>query len=282
MNAVASSEESTSAGAHRTTVLHLSDVHATAGAQLYGTIDGITRMLAASDYARNAGVAPDAIVISGDLIERGNEAAYPVLRDALLGLEDSWGVPVLTVLGNHDSRVPARILPGHETPEEWQADAAVPRAVRIGEWRFLLLDSSTGSLGPAQLAWLEAELASAAPAPAGTVVVMHHPPLGSPLPMLARAGLRDAGDFLDIVEGTDVRTILSGHFHHPLAATTRGVHVSVGPALAYHQVMNAEPGTVSGFDRSMYSLVHLGADAVSASSVGVEHPAPLFTLRPAP
>lgn len=282
MNAVASSEELTSAGAHRTTVLHLSDVHATAGAQLYGTIDGITRMLAASDYARNAGVAPDAIVISGDLIERGNEAAYPALRDALLGLEDSWGVPVLTVLGNHDSRVPARILPGHETPEGWQADAAVPRAVRIGEWRFLLLDSSTGSLGPAQLAWLEAELASAAPAPAGTVVVMHHPPLGSPLPMLARAGLRDAGDFLDIVEGTDVRTILSGHFHHPLAATTRGVHVSVGPALAYHQVMNAEPGTVSGFDRSMYSLVHLGADAVSASSVGVEHPAPLFTLRPAP
>lgn len=282
MNAVASSEELTSAGAHRTTVLHLSDVHATAGAQLYGTIDGITRMLAASDYARNAGVAPDAIVISGDLIERGNEAAYTVLRDALLGLEDSWGVPVLTVLGNHDSRVPARILPGHETPEGWQADAAVPRAVRIGEWRFLLLDSSTGSLGPAQLAWLEAELASAAPAPAGTVVVMHHPPLGSPLPMLARAGLRDAADFLDIVEGTDVRTILSGHFHHPLAATTRGVHVSVGPALAYHQVMNAEPGTVSGFDRSMYSLVHLGADAVSASSVGVEHPAPLFTLRPAP
>ena len=280
MNAVASSEELTSAGAHRTTVLHLSDVHATAGAQLYGTIDGITRMLAASDYARNAGVAPDAIVISGDLIERGNEAAYPALRDALLGLEDSWGVPVLTVLGNHDSRVPARILPGHETPEGWQADAAVPRAVRIGEWRFLLLDSSTGSLGPAQLAWLEAELASAAPA--GTVVVMHHPPLGSPLPMLARAGLRDAGDFLDIVEGTDVRTILSGHFHHPLAATTRGVHVSVGPALAYHQVMNAEPGTVSGFDRSMYSLVHLGADTVSASSVGVEHPAPLFTLRPAP
>lgn len=126
MNAVASSEELTSAGAHRTTVLHLSDVHATAGAQLYGTIDGITRMLAASDYARNAGVAPDAIVISGDLIERGNEAAYPALRDALLGLEDSWGVPVLTVLGNHDSRVPARILPGHETPEGWQADAAVP------------------------------------------------------------------------------------------------------------------------------------------------------------
>ncbi|PPF42052.1 phosphoesterase [Pseudoclavibacter sp. AY1F1] len=266
-------------------MLHLSDVHATAGAPLYGSIDGIERMRAASRYARAAGVTPEAIVISGDLIERGNEAAYPALREALLELAASWDVPVLTVLGNHDDRTAARILPGHEAPEGQpdvgQPDvAAAPRAVRVGEWRFLLLDSSAGSLGPQQLAWLEAELASAAPA--GTVVVMHHPPLGSPLPMLARAGLRDTADFLDIVEGTDVRTILSGHFHHPLSATIRGVHVSVGPALAYHQVMDAAPGTVSGFDRSMYSLVHLAADGVSASSVGVEHPAPLFTLTPAP
>lgn len=284
------------AEAPRTTVLHLSDVHATTGAPLYGTIDGIRRMHAASDYARAARVIPDAIVISGDLIERGNEAAYPALRDALLELESAWGVPVLTVLGNHDDRSDARILPGHETREGWQADAAAPRAVRVGGWRFLLLDSSTGALGAEQLAWLEAELAgpvtasasASAPTPTGTstptgtVIVMHHPPLGSPLPMLARAGLRDAPDFLDIVEGTDVRTILSGHFHHPLSAITRGVHVSVGPALAYHQVMDAAPGTVSGFDRSMFSLVHLTADAVSASSVAVEAPASLFTLRPAP
>ncbi|WP_424466843.1 metallophosphoesterase family protein [Pseudoclavibacter helvolus] len=279
-------------GEARTTVLHLSDVHATAGAPLYGAIDGIERMRAASAYARDAGVVPDAIVISGDLIERGNEAAYPALRDALLELEAAWGVPVLTVLGNHDDRAAARVLPGHEAPEGRRADAAIPRAVRIGGWRFLLLDSSTGALGAEQLAWLKAELAhpeagalaTASPTPElpsmGSVVVMHHPPLGSPLPTLARAGLRDAADFLDLVEGTDVRAVLSGHFHHPLAATMRGVHVSVGPALAYHQVMDAEPGTVSGFDRSMYSLVHLTADGVSASSVGVEHPEVLFTLSP--
>ncbi|NYF14736.1 3',5'-cyclic AMP phosphodiesterase CpdA [Pseudoclavibacter sp. JAI123] len=284
-------------GSRRTTVLHLSDVHATAAAPLYGVVDGITRMRAASDYARAAGLEPDAIVISGDLIERGNAAAYPALRDALLELEDSWGVPVLSVLGNHDERAAARILPGHRAPVGARAEDASPRAVRVGAWRFVLLDSSTGTLGAEQLAWLDAELrlpagtststgtgtgSSSSLAPSGTVVVMHHPPLGSPLPMLARAGLRDAADFLDIVEGTDVRAILCGHFHHPLSATMRGVHVSAGPALAYHQVMDAEPGTVSGFDRSMFSLVHLGADGVSASSVGVEHPALLFTLTPTP
>ncbi|WP_271983961.1 metallophosphoesterase family protein [Pseudoclavibacter terrae] len=294
-------------GSRRSTVLHLSDVHATAAAPLYGVLDGITRMRAASDYARAAGLEPEAIVISGDLIERGNSAAYPALRDALLDVEDSWGVPVLSVLGNHDDRAAARVLPGHQAPAGGHAEDASPRAVRVGEWRFVLLDSSTGALGAEQLAWLEAELklpagagagtvagagtgagtgagisADSPLAPSGTVVVMHHPPLGSPLPMLARAGLRDAADFLDIVEGTDVRAILCGHFHHPLSATMRGVHVSAGPALAYHQVMDAEPGTVSGFDRSMFSLVHLSADGVSASSVGVEHPAPLFTLTPTP
>ncbi len=286
-----------------TTVLHLSDVHATVGAPLYGAVDGIRRMHAASDYARAAGVTPEAIVISGDLIERRNEGAYPALREALLELEAAWGVPVLTVLGNHDDRDAARILPGHAVPvgpvphaavpDEALTDTvapeaavpqavpqAVPRSVHVGEWRFVLLDSSPGRLGAEQLAWLDEELAQ--PFGSGSIVVMHHPPLGSPLPMLARAGLGDAADFLDIVEGTDVRMILSGHFHHPLAATMRGVHVSVGPALAYHQVMDAEPGTVSGFDRSMFSLVHLTPGDVSASSVAVEHPSPLFTLSPSP
>ncbi|MBF4457782.1 metallophosphoesterase family protein [Pseudoclavibacter sp. VKM Ac-2867] len=306
--------EAIGAAQNRTTVLHLSDVHATVGAPLYGAVDGIRRMHAASDYARAAGITPEVIVISGDLIERRNEGAYPALREALLELEAAWGVPVLTVLGNHDDRDAARILPGHAMPDGAVTDGAVthghlpggavpdaatpetavpqavpqiavpqtavPRAVRVGEWRFVLLDSSPGHLGAEQLAWLDAELAQ--PFGSGSIVVMHHPPLGSPLPMLARAGLGDAADFLDIVEGTDVRMILSGHFHHPLAATMRGVHVSVGPALAYHQVMDAEPGTVSGFDRSMFSLVHLTPDGVSASSVAVEHPSPLFTLSPSP
>ncbi|WP_160075326.1 metallophosphoesterase family protein [Pseudoclavibacter sp. 8L] len=346
--------EAIGAAQNRTTVLHLSDVHATVGAPLYGAVDGIRRMHAASDYARAAGITPEVIVISGDLIERRNEGAYPALREALLELEAAWGVPVLTVLGNHDDRDAARILPGHAMPDGAVTDGAVthghlpggavpdaalpdgavpdaalpdgavpggavtdgavthghlpggavpdaatpetavpqavpqiavpqtavPRVVRVGEWRFVLLDSSPGHLGAEQLAWLDAELAQ--PFGSGSIVVMHHPPLGSPLPMLARAGLGDAADFLDIVEGTDVRMILSGHFHHPLAATMRGVHVSVGPALAYHQVMDAEPGTVSGFDRSMFSLVHLTPDGVSASSVAVEHPSPLFTLSPSP
>ena len=97
------------------------------------------------------------------------------------------------------------------------------------------------------------------------------------MPVLAQAGLRDAEAFLEAIEGSDVRAVLAGHFHHPLSASLRGVPVWVGPSLAYHQVMDAGPDRVSGHDRPMFSLVHLTPTAVAATGIGLESPAPLFT-----
>jgi len=73
-----------------------------------------------------------------------------------------------------------------------------------------------------------------------------------------------------------VRAVLSGHFHHPLAATVGRIPVFVGPSLAYHQVMDAGPDHVSGHDRAMFSLVHLLPGAVTSTSISLESPSPLF------
>lgn len=97
------------------------------------------------------------------------------------------------------------------------------------------------------------------------------------MPTLAKAGLRDADAFLDVLEGTDARVVLAGHFHHTLAATMRGISVSVGPSLAYHQVMDAGPHRVSGHDQAMFSIVHLVPGAVMATAVNLASPAPLFS-----
>lgn len=250
----------------RLTVLHLSDVHATDGALLYDAVDGTARLRSVADYVRQAGATPEAILVTGDLVQRGNASAYPMVRDAFAALEDAVGVPVLTIIGNHDDPDAARILAGHENGHA--------RTVLLDALRFVLLDSSSGALGEEQLAWLRAELAE--PHGEGTVVAVHHPPLGSPLPTLAKAGLRDADALLDVLEGSDVRAVLSGHFHHPLAATVRSIPVFVGPSLAYHQVMDAGPDHVSGHDRAMFSLVHLLPEAVTSTSVSLESPSPLF------
>lgn len=251
----------------RLTVLHVSDVHATEDGLLYGRVDGAARLRAVGDYVRDAGATPEAIVVTGDLVQRGNAGAYPLLEAALDDLERTAGVPVLTVIGNHDDPDAARGMRRHA--------AGHVRVEHVAGLRFVLLDSSSGALGAAQIAWLRDALRE--PWGLGTVVALHHPPLGSPLPTLAKAGLADAAGFLDAVAGTDVRAVLAGHFHHPLSATLRGVPVSVGPALAYQQVMNAGPDRVAGHDQAMFSLVHLLPDGVSATSVSLDSPSPLFT-----
>ncbi|WP_105566176.1 metallophosphoesterase family protein [Microbacterium halophytorum] len=251
----------------RLTVLHISDVHATADGRLYDRVDGVERLRAVGDYARDAGVTPEAIVVTGDLIQRGNPDAYPRLEAALDDLERAAGVPVLTVLGNHDDARAARGMRRHAGGHH--------RIEHIAGMRFALLDSSTGALGAEQTDWLREQLRE--PYGAGTVVALHHPPLGSPLPTLAKAGLADAGALLDVLAGSDALAVLAGHFHHPLSATLRGVPVSVGPALAYHQVMNAGPDVVAGHDQAMFSLVHLLPGGVAATSISLDSPAPLFT-----
>lgn len=252
----------------RLTVLHLSDVHATHGELLYGAVDGLERLERVGDYALAAGITPELVVVTGDLVQRGHAGAYPDLDRALSRLESALGAPVLTVLGNHDDPTAARVLRGHE--------AGHRRIAHVGGLRVALLDSSSGELGAEQLDWLLAQLRE--PAELGTIVALHHAPLGSPLPTLAKQGLRDAEALLDVLEGTDARLVLAGHFHHQLSATVRGIPVAVAPALAYHQVMNAGPLAVAGHDEASFSLVHLTAAGVSAASVSLREAEPIFTI----
>lgn len=251
----------------RLTVLHISDVHATEEGLLYDAVDGIARLRAVGEYIDRAQITPEAVLVTGDLIERGNTGAYSRVRDELAMLEQTVAAPVLSVIGNHDDPEAATLLRGHEHGHY--------RAVILDALRVILLDSSSGQLGARQRDWLAGELSRAHGA--GTLIALHHPPLGSPLPTLAKAGLRDAEQFLDIIDGADVRAVLAGHFHHPLAAQLRGVPVSVGPSLAYHQVMDARPDRISGHDRAMFSIVHLHTDAITATSVALESPSPLFS-----
>ncbi|WP_206446420.1 metallophosphoesterase family protein [Agrococcus sp. KRD186] len=263
-----------SAASGRLTILHLSDVHATDGALLYDPVDGIERLEQVGRYAIDAGVTPEAIVVTGDLIERGNEAAYPALAVAFDRLSAALGAPVLAVPGNHDTaavdallgRAGAAVAPGSLTAD---------RVVHVGQLRFALLDSADGGLHPQQLDWLREQLAE--PFGIGTVVTLHHPPLPSPLPSLAKQSLVQGEALMQLLSDTDARLVLAGHFHHPMWAVQAGVPISVGPSLVYQQVMDAVPGTVAGDGEAMFSLVHVTPSTVSASSVRLASPAPLFT-----
>jgi 3',5'-cyclic-AMP phosphodiesterase len=87
-----------------------------------------------------------------------------------------------------------------------------------------------GELDEATLEFLRCELAS--PAPEGTLVALHHPPIPSPVEPISRLRLRNAQALGEAIAGSDVRLILCGHYHHVSLGALAGVPVWVSPAVS--------------------------------------------------
>src|SRR5690606_12457598 len=108
----------------------------------------------------------------------------------------------------------------------------------FGGMRVIVVDSTVpgahwGEVPQDQLEWLSAELSS--PAPEGTLLLMHHPPLPTVLDLAVTVELRDQPSLAAVLRGTDVRSILSGHVHHPSFGTFAGIPVAVASSIAYGQ-----------------------------------------------
>jgi Icc protein len=126
--------------------------------------------------------------------------------------------------------------------------------------------SHHGELRAAQLDWLAGVLA--APAPLGTILAMHHPPVPSVLDLAVAVELRDQGGLAEVVEGSDIRSIIAGHLHYSSTATFAGVPVSVASASCYTQDLNVPVGGTRGRDGARaFNLVHVYPTTVLHSVV---------------
>lgn len=180
---------------------------------------------AAVDTVLAADVAPAAVLLTGDLAEAGDAASYRRVR----AQADRFAVPVLAVAGNHDDRAALR----EHLLGAGPSAAPLDTVVEVDGLRIVVLDSTVpghghGELRPAQLSWLAAELAR--PAPHGTVLALHHPPLPSTSRFTARIALRDRAALAAVLAGTDVRIVLAGHTHVTSAGALAGIPVWTGAA----------------------------------------------------
>jgi len=251
-------------------LLHLSDTHLLAGdrrlGDRYDTAANLRRTLETIERMR---VRPAAIVFTGDLTDLGEPEAYAALRAEVEPFAARLAAPVVWVAGNHDERpaLRAALLDGDPSGEPvtgvWDVDGL----------RLIALDTSVpgwhhGELDDAQLAWLAAELAT--PAPLGTILAMHHPPLPSHIPLFDILELREQSRLAEVLRGSDVRAILAGHLHYSTGGTFAGIPVSVAAATCY--TMNlARPGDeVNGMDAGQsFHLVHVYDDTVTHAVVPV-------------
>ncbi|WP_449408083.1 phosphodiesterase [Microbacterium maritypicum] len=251
-------------------VVHVSDPHFLAGgARLGGRYDVESTFARTLDAIRAVHPSPAAIVITGDLTDLGEPDAYRRLRAAVEPVAAELGTVVVWVAGNHDERPALR---------EGLLDLAPTQEPVTGVWdldglRLIALDSSVpgwhhGDLDEAQLAWLAEVLRE--PAPHGTLLAMHHPPLPSHLPLFDILELRHQDEFADVIRGTDVRGILAGHLHYSSHGTFAGVPVSVSSATCYTMNVALPAADVNGMDAAQaFQLVHVHPDTITHTVVPV-------------
>lgn len=254
----------------RRTIIHLSDTHLLgADRHLGDRFDATGGLVAALAAVERTGIRPDAIVFTGDLTDLGEPAAYRRLRELVEPVAERLGAPIVWVAGNHDERPALREglfgLPGTQEPVTGVWD--------LGGLRLIALDSTVpgwhhGELDRPQLEWLRGVLAE--PAPLGTILALHHPPLPSHIPFFDILELRRQHELADVIAGTDVRGILAGHLHYSTSGTFAGVPVNVASATCYTMNLQRPATSVNGMDAGQsFHLVHVYPDTITHAVVPV-------------
>ncbi|MFF2050839.1 metallophosphoesterase family protein [Leifsonia sp. NPDC058194] len=233
-------------------ILHLSDTHLFSDDSLhYGRVDTLASL--DCTLARAASIeALDVVVATGDLSDDGGEQSYRLLASRLAPFAAERGADLVYTMGNHDLR------------SGFEAVLGARETVTLrGGFRIVALDTSVpgagyGSLDAEQLDRLAAILA--VPAPHGTVVALHHPPVPAASALLAALELGNPEVLLDVCATGDVRLILGGHYHHALSAEARGIPVVVAPGVANSSDPIAPAGTERAIAGSGLAVVDLPAE----------------------
>lgn len=212
----------------------LSDLHIKAGGRLsYGVVDTLGALRLAVDRLNALQPRPDALVITGDLVDFGTPEEYATLREVLAEL----AMPFFVIPGNHDDRAALRAafadhpyLPAQGTLD-WQQDC--------GPLRLIGLDTHIpgehgGRLDARQLAWLDDQLAQAPEQP--TLVLLHHPPFPVGIGHMDRIGLAGGAELEAVIRRhPQVERLLCGHLHRLIQRRFGGTLTCVCPGVS-HQV----------------------------------------------
>ncbi len=252
-------------------IAHISDTHFLGGGRpLYGSVSTDAHLTQALAQIEASGAKPEAIVFTGDLTDLGEPDAYSRLRALVEPFAERLGAQIIWVMGNHDER-PEYSKQLFDTESSGQPQ---DRDYDIGGLRIISLDTTVpgyhhGDLRQEQLDWLRELLA--APAPHGTLLAVHHPPI--PTPLLEAMGmleLQDQSRLADVIRGTDVRAILAGHLHYSTHSTFAGIPVSVAAATCYTLNLTAQDRILSGVDFGQaFNLVHVYDEQIVHSIVPV-------------
>lgn len=250
-------------------ILHLSDTHATASGF---EASGVNAAAALDQILRDGRHLPglDLVVVSGDIADDGSAEGCVLVRDRVAQFAAGRGIPHVYTTGNHDRRpgFTAALGSGHRAGnadvgvlldglDGERAAVSMVRGLRVITLDSLVPGSGHGVVSRAQLGALRRILRD--PAPAGTVLALHHPPVyTSSGPWTAGAGLRNRDELAAAIEGTDVAAVLCGHFHLQLTGRLAGAAVWATPGVVNRFDLTAPPHAVRAVHGASATVVEVG------------------------
>lgn len=194
--------------APRLRLLQISDthLHATKASRMRGVNTYDTFRAVLDRAQKDSAWPPDAVIVSGDIVQDESRAGYELFRDEMAALR----VRIFCLPGNHDDpKLMDEILTGGNF--QFCGNA------RFEGWTLILLNTfltgeDAGGLGTRRLEALAAQLRENAMQ--HVLVCMHHQPLPMGSAWLDGVGLRDANQFLELIDAhANVRAVLWGHVH---------------------------------------------------------------------
>ena len=257
-------------------LVHLSDSHFLGGgAALYGTVDTDHTVHRALEQLHRSGIRPDAIILTGDVADRGETDAYRRIRGIVETAAARWNARIIWVMGNHDQREPFRTELLGQTPADHDPRDQYPvdQTHDLDGLRIIALDTSVpgyhhGEVTTDQLEWLRRVLST--PARRGSILALHHPPIPTPLPLMSVLELQDQPKLAAVLAGSDVRAILGGHLHYSTQGLFAGIPVSVAAATCYTMDLSAPNHELTGVNGGQtLNLVHVYADQITHSQLPI-------------
>ncbi len=241
-------------------IAQISDLHVAAEGKTLGVAPMAENL--GKVVAHVNGLAPDLVLVSGDITHDGSIAEATRAAQILAELR----APYYILPGNHDTRatlrhaMPAATLPAPEAGH-------LSYALSFPQLRILMLDSTdpdapNGRICPARAAWLEAELAAST---TPVVIVMHHPPLRFGVEETDKPPLAGANLLAEVVaRHGHIERILCGHIHLFAQALWQGCLVCSAPSIGMRLSWRPDAPEESRFLRAppAYLWHMLNADGV--------------------
>ena len=232
-----------------TLIVQISDTHIVErGTLLYGMADTALHLAETVAEINAMRPRPEAVLITGDLVEHPGPVTYSHFRDLIEPLE----MPVYLMPGNHDD---PDIMWGYFR-ESGQFPARAPHYQYVIEdfpFRILMLNSHFDNselpfFGPRRLKWLDEKL-SESDKPA--LIAIHHPPMKTGIEFIDMAGDHWYQEIRKVIERhPQVLKIICGHGHLELQGRLGAIPVQMIGSIAHQLIAGRAVDIAPSFDNN--------------------------------